>query len=825
MEKKHYLLMKYHPAKKEVDFQHFQNDKKVEIGSGLQKYVNRKGEFVLQDFGDSFFESIAKEFSGLNYIDLRVITTKLDYEDFVQMVEHYNKVGNIRITTELIAELPDMEKTFAAVKKHGEKAIGILESHRQDLFAQGMNKEAVRNSAEEFAKKIAIEIEAIKSKINSLNDNKVSLCFTGVYSAGKSALINAILGYRILPEDIESKTAKMFRIVGLKKGENPQIEMDIDDVYTRIDWNERNKRLELTVYPPENESCAKIQQTINGLAKEGKECFEQIKGALDIINEFENITSTITIHFNIPLDTERVQFTIYDTPGTDSNYVEHQIILEEALSQQTQSILIFVAKPDGLEGEGNNALLGYLKRADEKDSKTTIDIGRSIFVINKADGQSAQNRETLQEQEIKRKNDPTFRPIKLADKKLLFTSARYAYAAKAMKNKIANAEDQGFYEGGKAIIMMDVVPTSFCYRQNKYATSEIATARQIKLSDDAYNEALKKGNEEDAMVIASGLFALENELVTYGEKYASAVKAFAIIDSVDKALTKLNNQAFSLSESNQKDINEINENIKALKATIIDAINTGYKAYEVKKDNEDKPIISEEVLKKLHLSADSIRGEITKPTLDYIDSTIKGWFLGYGKVKVKEGDKKKVREKVNEVVKKFSTRFLEARVKELENQRDTFMKLVKDAVSKDGKISDAAKQFIQSIEAPTIKTPKEIKATDDIYDENKRTGNLFFKEILDKDGFVNDVEDSLSEMARKMFDDYKTDYMNAMNNMLNGVKSQFLTNLETYSLDMKAMIEDRDDMIRLGNIIADAANVLTQSQNELNEIIWQEVES
>ena len=53
--------------------------------------------------------------------------------------------------------------------------------------------------------------ENIKEKIESMGNNKVSLCFTGVYSAGKSALINAILGYKILPEKITSETAKMFQ--------------------------------------------------------------------------------------------------------------------------------------------------------------------------------------------------------------------------------------------------------------------------------------------------------------------------------------------------------------------------------------------------------------------------------------------------------------------------------------------------------------------------------------------------------------------------------------------------------------------------------------
>ena len=45
-----YLQMKYHPAKKEVEFRRFENGKEIMISGGkLQRYMNKKGQFVLQD--------------------------------------------------------------------------------------------------------------------------------------------------------------------------------------------------------------------------------------------------------------------------------------------------------------------------------------------------------------------------------------------------------------------------------------------------------------------------------------------------------------------------------------------------------------------------------------------------------------------------------------------------------------------------------------------------------------------------------------------------------------------------------------------------------
>ena len=109
-----------------------------------------------------------------------------------------------------------------------------------------------------------------------MSDNKVSLCFTGVYSAGKSALINAMLGYRILPEKITSETAKMFQISSPKEGESVKIIFDIDNVKTVLEWDEKKKTLEFKEGPHENDERAQIQGLLNGLKDENKSRHEQI---------------------------------------------------------------------------------------------------------------------------------------------------------------------------------------------------------------------------------------------------------------------------------------------------------------------------------------------------------------------------------------------------------------------------------------------------------------------------------------------------------------------------------------------------------------------
>lgn len=818
------LQMKYHAAKKEVSFRRFQDGEEIAIkaGGALAKYVNMKGKFVLQDYGNIFFNDIAKVFDGIKTVEIQAIMTKLDYEDLEQMIENYNQEPKRECTflPTLLAELPDMKRTYEEVRKFGEEAIGILGAHRSKLFDVSLDNEDVRKSAESFAAQIDQEIKNIKDKIISLSDNHVSLCFTGVYSAGKSALINAILGYKILPEDIKSETAKMFRIYSPEKENHEKIIFDLCNISTVLQWNNEDGVFEFKKGPSENVMRKEIQNLIDAEKKKGKRKDEQIKSILDKLNGYQEVSSEIKIEFPVSLDSDTVQFTIYDTPGTDSNFAEHQCVLTEALENQTQSILIFVAKPDGLEGSGNNALLNYLKEAEKKHSKTSIDISRSLFVINKVDGQTADARKTLQHQEIKDQTDGEF-TIKLEDKKLFFTSALYGYAAKAVKNGTATEQEKALLMAGKALLATESSPMSFCYRENRCASSEYATNTMIEKCEQAIKKAMEDNNDANIIEVCSGLYALETEILQYGEKYAAAVKAYAIIDSVDKALGKLTSRANSLREGNQEKVAAIERNIVELKKTISNAIETEYEGRTISTDKA----IPENTRKQLKIDSETLNGALIGTTEMYLEEMLKGSFFGLGKVKYKASDKEKIKAKTNEIISDFTSNFMIERKKLLEKERDSFVQAVKQAIVDNGRISDSAKKFFQDIPKPSVSRSKGISNIDEIYDANKRTQKMLFfakKEILDKETFIDEIKDNLRTIATEMATDYAKDYCKSLETILMAVKSNFEQNLDQYSLYMKAMIDNREVMMQLGNKIEAAASDLNECEKDLNEIIWKE---
>ena len=164
------LQMKYHPAKKEVVFRRFESgsEKPIRNESRLKTYMNKKGKFVLQDFGKEFFDDIVYSFSGAKEIAMEVITTKGDFDDFMSMLEYYNEGSKVKITAKLIAELPDMQKTYEAVKNHGLESMEILKKHRGEFFNVSLTTEEVKECVESFAKEVLEAANDIEDKINRL---------------------------------------------------------------------------------------------------------------------------------------------------------------------------------------------------------------------------------------------------------------------------------------------------------------------------------------------------------------------------------------------------------------------------------------------------------------------------------------------------------------------------------------------------------------------------------------------------------------------------------------------------------------------------------
>lgn len=811
---KQLLQMKYHPAKKEVEFRRFQSGEEIPIDSSsrLRKYMNQKGTFIIQNYGKPFFNDIAKAFDGEKKIDIKVITTKIDYDDFCQMVENYNKSNEskCKFSPELVSELPDMNETFEEVKTYGNNSIGILDDFRNELAKPKFKNDNVKKIVSGLDNEIKVQIKEVKDKIESLNDNRVNLCFTGIYSSGKSTLINALLGYKILPENIKSATAKMIEVCSPRDEEKVRIKFKIYEEHSELEWNENEQCFEFIKGPSECDVRTELQNHLNDLQSQKIKQHEQIYNILNELNSDKFISSTIEVFFPIALDNKNVQFKIFDTPGSDSNCPEHQVELEKAIKEQTQSILIFVANPDRLEGEGNNSLLNDLMEVGQKSSKTSIDIARSLFVINKADTVEAYEREDLQSCEIKSK-DIT---IKLNDKKLFFISAKKAYAAKSIKNNIADKRQHQ--------IVTKSIPSDeedIFYKQNQCATSDYSTKKLIEKCDKALEQSKQNKKDEDVVWISSGLYALENEILQYAEKFASSVRAYAIIDSMDKVVTSLSNDAKLLQGDNEKSIEDIECQIKKFKNYLIDEIEI--KKNEMLNQIDDDKNTDGILARAIGIDGETFEESVLEPVRQRVDKQFSGWFRGYSKIKVKDGDSNKIKETIEPLINDFNNKCISKRNELIKNKTEEFEDGIREIIRKNGDISEEIKKHILGISMPPINISS-FTNWDKIYTEHtyKNKVWIFEKIYLDKVGLQKDIKNKLGNIYQELLDNFVNDYSNTIEKVIAHLKEHFIRNLDTYSLKLKAMNESKEEMKQLGKEIHKIVDELEKCKEELNEIIW-----
>jgi uncharacterized phage infection (PIP) family protein YhgE len=98
------------------------------------------------------------------------------------------------------------------------------------------------------------------------------------------------------------------------------------------------------------------------------------------------------------------------------------------------------------------------------------------------------------------------------------------------------------------------------------------------------------------------------------------------------------------------------------------------------------------------------------------------------------------------------------------------------------------------------------------------------KEYIDRENLERDIENKLSKITGELTSSYRKVYLENLASILAKVEAEFTNNLEKYSVQLKAKLEDRDAMEQLKQKIKEAASELSACQDKLNQVIWKEVE-
>ena len=450
------------------------------------------GDRRLQEWVDDL-PSILFEECYTRDFDITFHGTILDYEDIVAMAEEA-KAKDINIT---VSHIPAKE-----VKDKEDAIQKIFDMIQEGPFEELKKPDVIR--AFELAKSSDFEVNVVATM-----------------SAGKSTLINSLLGQKLMPAKQEACTATITEI------------KDNDAAH----FNARVYDKDGNLIESHDELTYSIMERLNS----------------------NPMVSKIRTEGNIPFVTsEDVALVLVDTPGpNNSRDPEHRATTYRMLSESSKTVVLYIMNATQLAVDDDNNLLSHVAESMKVGGKQSRD--RFIFVVNKLDDFK------IGEDSI----DKALQKVRdyLADNGIENPNIYPASALTALNIRTILAEsddddDDNVYEAkGKVRKFNKNEEMHF----EKYAPLPASVRGHIanRLAD-----AVKKGDVKEQALIHSGVVPVEEAIRMYVRKYAKTAKIKNIVDTfitrIESAHTfETTRQQISQNEEQKKAIVERIDSIEA----------------------------------------------------------------------------------------------------------------------------------------------------------------------------------------------------------------------------------------------------------------------
>ncbi len=463
-------------------------------------------------------------------------------------------------------DFEDLKRACEAAnnKRDEEKRLEITFKLENELFdaklAQNIEKVMETLLAEKFSElikenddesQIAKKYKNLPEAYRRARNKEFRVVFAGLYSSGKSTLLNALIRHNILPTSDDTCTSRICRIKHNKLMKN-QISLECFDAQGEI------------VVPKEffdnDEACLTRFWEITplGSKKSVPESVDTIEICLNLSHLYPS--KEMEKEFNL---------VIIDTPGTDSSEdQEHIKIALDAINNDEKDMVIICADAQKYE----DVSLGYFLKAINDTAKDEGDKGdfndRFLFVLNKSDNIKYTSRENITEKKDKfaqylmdtkrwgieeDEDSPRFVP------KIFMTSAYIQFAVQMgaanftyeemMENQTKQALN-GDYNTFRAFVMQ-------WKNKNYYLVSacDIPEYRKEELNKEF--EAELCNDESKAVAIQSGMCCIESAIKDYIARYAYPFKVRDLVETFSELL-------HNVSEMNDYESKKLQERIEAL---------------------------------------------------------------------------------------------------------------------------------------------------------------------------------------------------------------------------------------------------------------------
>ena len=401
--------------------------------------------------------------------------------------------------------------------------------------------------------------EDIKKAFEQAQNQDFLVNVVATMSAGKSTLINALLGKKLMPSSQEACTAtiseiqdndrEIFEAQAFDKNGNLYATSNDLDLDTMKEWNS-------------NEKISKIE----------------IEGDIPFVKA------------------DDTRLILMDTPGPNNSRDEaHKETTMRALSESSKTLVLYILNATQLGTNDDNNLLNMIAESMKVGGKQSKD--RFIFVVNKLDTFDPEEDDVKSALDSVRNylegkgiENPNVYPASAKVALDIRTVLKDKRIDKVSKNSLKSKEN-------KKVSTIEAMKDEEDLHLEQY-TLHISNSLREKIENRLDNAQYVYENEDESEglkqlgLIHSGIIPIEEAIRIYTEKYSKTLKIKNIVDTFQK---KLESQAYftKLAEEiaqNKEKCNEILNKINIIKKNLSDGDNVKEFKNKIDKISYDKEL-------------------------------------------------------------------------------------------------------------------------------------------------------------------------------------------------------------------------------------------
>lgn len=460
------VYVKYNPYRLETKL--MVNGRDISTDSILYKVTKGKR---LQEWISKFPKMLREELNTVDF-SLEFCGMALDWDDFEDAFEQAQEEGIIKVSNmKYIAGKSDEDINEKIVKVFQDLQDGPLDDFRDA--------------------KLTKVFENTNNSIFPVN-------VIATMSSGKSTLINALLGKKLMPSKNEACTATITEI------------LDIDD-----------PAFAAVVYDEDDVVLQEVPHLTYDLMNE--------------LNDNQNVYR-ISTEGDIPfLDSKSTALMLVDTPGPNNSQNQaHKNTTYRAINNDSNNLILYVLNGTQLSTNDDAALLHYVADQIKKGGKQVRD--RFLFVLNKMDQFNPQE-ESIEKAVLSAKrylasygiDDPQLFPCSA------FTALniRTELAGIDIDNLTRAQERQLPVAARDTLLMIDKFLEFETMHLEKYSTLSPSAQQELNFR---LSQAIENDDTKEQALIHSGIYSIEAAITAYVKKYAKTKKIKDLVESFQEVL-------------------------------------------------------------------------------------------------------------------------------------------------------------------------------------------------------------------------------------------------------------------------------------------------